>query len=132
LLLRAEALREVGSFDERYFMYWEDVDLCERLLRRGWQLLYQPALVVQHAGSASSGSGGGKTALFDYYNLRNWLWYQRLHLRGLGRVPALLNTAVVVCGRVAFLLLKEPGKASKLRAILRGARDGLFGKPNAT
>jgi len=37
LLLNAVALREVGLFDEEYFHYYEDVDLMERLARRGWR-----------------------------------------------------------------------------------------------
>src|ERR671918_1134696 len=48
MLLRREALDEVGTFDEGYFMYVEDVDLCTRLRRAGWQVLFSPEVEVVH------------------------------------------------------------------------------------
>lgn len=48
LLVRREAFEEVGGFDERYFMYFEDVDLGERLGAAGWLNLYVPSAVVTH------------------------------------------------------------------------------------
>lgn len=43
MLLRRAALEDVGRFDERYFMYYEENDLCQRLRRHGWTLLVAPA-----------------------------------------------------------------------------------------
>lgn len=54
LLLRREALAQVGPLDENYFMYTEEVDLCYRLAQAGWQLWYVPAAVVTHHGAAST------------------------------------------------------------------------------
>lgn len=54
LLLRREALDEVGLLDESYFMYTEEVDLCYRLTQAGWELWYVPAAVVTHYGERSS------------------------------------------------------------------------------
>jgi len=48
MLLRTEAMRAVGGFDERYFMYCEDVDLCARLRLAGWDLRQVPAATVVH------------------------------------------------------------------------------------
>ena len=48
LLVRWEAFDEVGGFDERYFMYLEDVDLGDRLGRAGWDNLYCPSAVILH------------------------------------------------------------------------------------
>ena len=48
LLLRRSAFEEISGFDERYFMYMEDVDLGDRLLRAGWQNIYVPAAEVLH------------------------------------------------------------------------------------
>ncbi|HJP66264.1 MAG TPA: glycosyltransferase family 2 protein [Actinomycetota bacterium] len=55
VLLRREALDAVGVFDEGYFMYVEDVDLCTRLRRAGWDVLYSPELEVLHIGGVSTG-----------------------------------------------------------------------------
>lgn len=48
LLLRREALDSVGLFDEGFFIYFEEVDLCLRLRRAGWEVRYLPAVSVIH------------------------------------------------------------------------------------
>jgi len=50
LLVRREAFEAVGGFDPGYFMYFEDVDLCDRLARAGWSCVYVPSAVVEHTG----------------------------------------------------------------------------------
>jgi N-acetylglucosaminyl-diphospho-decaprenol L-rhamnosyltransferase len=55
VLLRREAMDEVGLFDEGYFMYVEDVDLCTRLRQAGWEVLFSPELEVLHTGGVSTG-----------------------------------------------------------------------------
>jgi GT2 family glycosyltransferase len=54
LLLRAEALREVGLLDEAYFAYHEDVDWCLRARRAGWRIVWEPHSRILHGGSAST------------------------------------------------------------------------------
>lgn len=56
MLVRRAAMVEVGGFDERYFMYAEEMDLCCRCLRAGWEVWYEPAAVILHLGGASSRS----------------------------------------------------------------------------
>jgi N-acetylglucosaminyl-diphospho-decaprenol L-rhamnosyltransferase len=51
LLIDLEAFWSVGGFDPGYFMYFEDVDLAERLGRRGWLHVYAPSAVVVHEGA---------------------------------------------------------------------------------
>ena len=54
LWLRRSALDAVGGWDERYFMYLEDTDLCWRLRRAGWDVAYEPSAVVEHVQGASA------------------------------------------------------------------------------
>ena len=54
LLVRREAFEDVGGFDESYFMYFEDTDLCERLSEAGWDVVYAPSAVVEHHGAHST------------------------------------------------------------------------------
>jgi N-acetylglucosaminyl-diphospho-decaprenol L-rhamnosyltransferase len=51
-------IAELGGFDERFFMYYEDVDLALRGHERGWTYRCQPASRVWHEGGASAGDGG--------------------------------------------------------------------------
>jgi N-acetylglucosaminyl-diphospho-decaprenol L-rhamnosyltransferase len=53
LLLRREAFEAVGGFDEDYFMFFEDVDLGERLGRAGRPSVYVPSAQVVHVGGVS-------------------------------------------------------------------------------
>lgn len=55
LLLRRSAFEEISGFDERYFMYMEDVDLGDRLMHAGWQNVYVPAAEVLHDKGHSTG-----------------------------------------------------------------------------
>jgi len=50
LLVRRSAFEQVGGFDEAYFMYFEDVDLGDRLARAGWANIYCPSALVSHEG----------------------------------------------------------------------------------
>ena len=61
LLLRREAFVAVGGFDQTYFMYFEDTDLCERLLRAGWQNVYVPSAQVTHEGGHATETGRGRS-----------------------------------------------------------------------
>lgn len=62
MLLRREALDEVGTFDEGFFMYVEDVDLCTRLRRAGWEVLFSPELEVAHEIGVSTQGQRGRMA----------------------------------------------------------------------
>jgi N-acetylglucosaminyl-diphospho-decaprenol L-rhamnosyltransferase len=53
-LIRSEAWMSIGGFDPSYFMYMEDVDLCWRLHRRGWQVGYEPEAEVIHVQGVSA------------------------------------------------------------------------------
>jgi GT2 family glycosyltransferase len=54
MLARRDVLESVGGFDERYFLYWEDADLCRRLRARGYHVRYVPNATAVHAVGQSS------------------------------------------------------------------------------
>jgi len=55
LLVRSEALREVGPPDEGFFLFGEEVDWCYRFRQAGWKVVYYPGARVTHVGGASHG-----------------------------------------------------------------------------
>jgi GT2 family glycosyltransferase len=69
LLLRPEAVREIGGFDESYFLYAEDVDLGRRLGGAGWEIWLLPDATAEHSVAASSGGVSDRwiVALHDDY-----------------------------------------------------------------
>jgi N-acetylglucosaminyl-diphospho-decaprenol L-rhamnosyltransferase len=55
MMLRREVLEDIGLFDETYFLYFEETDLCIRAHRAGWETWYLPESSVAHVGSVSTG-----------------------------------------------------------------------------
>jgi hypothetical protein len=70
VLLRPAYLRDVGLFDERFFLYYEDTDLSWRGRLLGWRYRYVPGSVVRHEHAATSGEGSD---VFRYFVQRNRL-----------------------------------------------------------
>jgi GT2 family glycosyltransferase len=54
ILVRRTVIEAVGGFDERFHMYGEDNEWCLRIVRAGWQLIFQPGAVILHHGAQSS------------------------------------------------------------------------------
>ncbi|MCX5753936.1 MAG: glycosyltransferase [Candidatus Krumholzibacteria bacterium] len=54
MLVRREALEKVGAMDERFFLYFEDIDWCNRMKRHGWSVYYAPSSVMTHTYERSS------------------------------------------------------------------------------
>ncbi len=70
VLLERAYLDDVGTFDERFFLYYEDTDLSWRGQLRGWRYVYAPGAVVRHHHASSAGVG---SPLFRYCTERNRL-----------------------------------------------------------
>jgi GT2 family glycosyltransferase len=75
LAIRREAFESVGGFDESFFMYFEETDLCFRLRHAGWQVWFAPITSVIHAGGASTSQFRTDMAVQFFTSLRQF--YQR-------------------------------------------------------
>lgn len=67
-----KAIEEVGIFDEKYFLYYEDVDLSLRMKEKGKKLVFVPQAVIWHKNAKSAGGAGSE--LQDYYSTRNRIY----------------------------------------------------------
>lgn len=76
LLARRDILEEVGLFDESFFLYFEDIDLCVRIREKGYALEYLPQARVYHEGGAST---EGLRLLSRYYYRKSQLYFYRKH-----------------------------------------------------
>jgi GT2 family glycosyltransferase len=118
---RRAMLTEVGLLDERFFAYFEDVDLSLRARLRGWTVRYEPRAVVRHAaGSTSSRVPGFR----QFHNTRN-LWWLTVK-----DVPARLLAGVLlrVAGRQLRGLLGATVRG-ELLVTLRAHAAALVGLP---
>ena len=117
VLVRREAFESVGGFDERYFLYGEDLDLCRRLRRRGWSLLYLPVDWADHENGSSSAGWWDRelrwwegtmaftarwwsTGAYASARLAAAIMFLRLALRSPMRSPQAWNAVVRSPGRV--------------------------------
>jgi N-acetylglucosaminyl-diphospho-decaprenol L-rhamnosyltransferase len=102
MLLRREALDQAGLFDESFFMYGEDLDLCFRIRQHGWQIWYDPDVTVLHYKGASSKQNSSK-ANYEFY--RAMLLFHRKHFaaKTFFLVNWLIVAAIVFKGGWALL-----------------------------
>jgi GT2 family glycosyltransferase/lipopolysaccharide/colanic/teichoic acid biosynthesis glycosyltransferase len=81
LLARRRAVEDVGPMDERFFLYFEDVDWCYRMAARGWKVLYHPAAVMIHRYERASARRPGRglwihlASTVRYYEKWSFLLY---------------------------------------------------------
>jgi GT2 family glycosyltransferase len=121
LALRAEAIAAVGGFDESYFMYNEEVDLCLRLARAGWEAHFAPGATVVHVGGASTSQR--RAAMAAQYVRSTIALYRRHFSPGeLAAVRAIF--ALTLATRAArdgmgLLLARDPERRRSLQATLR-------------
>lgn len=73
MLIKKEVFEKVGMFDEKYFLYYEDSDLCARVKKVGYKIMYAPKAVLWHQNASSAGGSG--SPLQDYYISRNRLLF---------------------------------------------------------
>jgi GT2 family glycosyltransferase len=102
LLARRAALEEVGAWDESYFMYCEDVDLCYRLKQAGWQCVYVPQAVITHRIGGSSDWAQG--AMIRQHHGSMLRFYFKHYARGAGVLLAPLAMAGVGVRALAAVL----------------------------
>lgn len=116
------AWQEVGGFDPRYFLYNEDLDLCRRLRRAGWQLSFEPHLAAIHYLGAATGSREASALYLEHLSATRFLPFQSLLYRA---YLGLAHTAYVTYR--ALFLAASLGLAaeSRVRALLRGHRRAL-------
>ena len=106
MVVRRRTLGEIGSLDERFFMYFEDADLCRRARDAGWLVYYLPQVEVLHHTGASSGNR--PRAIWDLH--KSAFLYHRKHDRhgpfGLYSLLVLAGLAGRALTRLATSLLK--------------------------
>lgn len=130
MAIRREVFDQVGGFDEGYFLYFEEVDLCVRAARLGWQCWYEPAAQVMHRQGAATGISVVGARLPAY-------WYEsrrRLFVKAHGVAGLLFADALWCLGHASLLLRRALGLRNRLtvrREPALEARDLLLGDVKA-
>jgi GT2 family glycosyltransferase len=112
MLIKREVLDKVKGYDERYFLYYEDADLGERVKKEGYDLIFEPKSKIWHKNAQSTGGSGSD--LQDYFITRNRLMF------GVSFAPLRSRIALI---RESLRFIKSGRKWQK-----KGALDFYFRK----
>lgn len=114
ILVSAQAIAEVGLLDDKFFMYWEDVDWSLRFTRAGWKLRVAETSFVLHKESASAGRRSPRQ---DYMYNKSQVYFLRKH----SPIPVIPMTL----GLVSRLLIRiSRGELERARAVWKGFVEG--------
>jgi len=120
LLVRRSVLEELGGWDEGFFLYCEDKDLCRRARDRGYDVRFEPAALARHTGGASA-----PRPSLAHVLAQSRVRYARKHH---GRVVAELERAGIALTALTHMAISRGGRAARaghaaaLRAALRPLR----------
>lgn len=126
VMLRTEALRRTGLFDDGFFLYFEETDLMRRLRRAGWSVWHEPAAQVVHAGGAATQIRDPGTGLPQARRMPRY-WYEshrRYFALAGGRGSAIAAGIAYAAGRAIWRVRKllsprlEGGAARSGRDLL--------------
>ena len=73
MLVKKEVFEKIGFFDEKYFLYLEDMDFCVRAKQAGFKIIFEPRAIIWHKNAGSAGGSGSVTQ--DYFITRNRLLF---------------------------------------------------------
>ena len=127
-IIRASVLEQVGGFDDAFFLYYEEVDLCRRIKAAGYAVRYLPDVVVVHLGGESSKSMenavrsrmGAQLAL---WRLRSgYLYYRKHHGGAAWRIMA-LESGWHLTRLIRNRASRRPEKAAESQTMMALARQ---------
>jgi GT2 family glycosyltransferase len=130
-LVSSKVVKEVGMLNEKFFIYYEDVDWSFRIRNAGYYLAYEPKSIVYHEAGMSNkakvkGKEGFVTPFVHYLRGRNQVWLLRKHTSWF-YVPTVVF--YMICRYFLFILYfilrKRP---KKLTFVLKGLKEGIFEK----
>jgi N-acetylglucosaminyl-diphospho-decaprenol L-rhamnosyltransferase len=107
ILCRVAALRSVGGFDERFFLYFEEDDLARRLGKSGWLSILVPAASVAHEDTASS-EGASRRMMTPFRRHSAYLYYRKYHSRIYAEFARCTLAVGVTLDRIYRALVRRP------------------------
>ena len=125
MLVRREAIEQVGVMDEQFFMYGEETDWCYRFKKNGWKVTFAPAGQIIHLGGASSRQDESRMRLQLSGSI---LLFFRKHTTWVQYEFACLLTALFFLGRVPYWLgMAIISKKQNRKSLLRQTRTYILG-----
>ena len=116
LAIRRKAIEAVNGFEETYFMYYEEVDLCYRLAKAGWQTHFAPVTEVIHIGGASTQQMRSDMMVQFFTSLAQFYrrYYSKLRMFELIFIVQSVAIARLMRDAVLLRLAREPQRRADL------------------
>ena len=119
LMVRKKVIEDVGLLDEKFFMYWEDADLCFRIKQKNWKIYCIPEAIVIHFEGKSSQKQKNSRMIIEF-NKGVYRYYRKHHIKNLFG-PKNLTVVLGLTARTLILLM-----ANLCRSIIIGNKKGVI------
>lgn len=119
LLVPNEVFRRIGLFDKKYFIYFDDVDFCARVIKNGYPIIYEPKSIVWH--KVGSFTGGSQSPNAIYYGTRNKLYFMKKNSSFVQFIVFFFVFYLVRLLRIVELAIQ--GKFSNIGLIFQAIKD---------
>jgi hypothetical protein len=126
MIIPRRVLERIGLMSEDYFLYYEELDWCERIRRAGYGVWVEPRARVYHHESRTVKTLG---ALKTYYLNRNRVWFMKRHYDGWNLYVFYVFLICIVIPKNVFVFIKR-GETDNLKAFLSGVFHALGGLGN--
>ncbi|RNL56925.1 glycosyltransferase family 2 protein [Pedobacter jejuensis] len=129
LLVRNEALKKIGLLNEKFFLYYEDVELSFRLKAECGELYYIPTTKIYHEAGVSgkfksANPEGTLSPIIHYYLSRNKIWFLRKYANPFFAILIFLINTFYYGAVFCYLIIR--GRNKKVMYLYKGIKEGLF------
>lgn len=118
MLINNNVFRQIGIMDEKYFVYYDDVDFIFRAFKNGHKVAYFPQSTVFH--KVSSSTGGSESLFSIYYSNRNRIYFLRKNYRGIKFAIPFAFT--LITRLIKFLSYNTKQKSKLYHAVIDGLK----------
>lgn len=128
LLTRTAIIKKVGKLEEKFFIYYEDVDLSFKIKKEGHKLIYHPESIIYHIAGMSNKSKtkrkeGFLNPVVHYLVQRNRIWFLKRYTVAYYIIPTVLYHTCYTLAVMLYFVLRRRFK--KLNALLSGIKVGI-------
>lgn len=127
-MVRNDALKKTGLLNEKFFLYYEDVELSFRLKASVGELHYFPATKIYHeagvSGQQTKNKEGTLSPIIHYYLCRNKIWFLRRYSNPFFAVLIFLKNAIYYTCLLGYFIVRRRFKKAKY--LYLGIKEGLF------
>ena len=128
ILVKIQAIKEVGLLDNHFFAYFEDVDWSIRMKNQGYKLGVVPKSIIYHYSSGSTkknntSNEGNLSPYAHYLNVRNHIYLINKHALFFNSIGAMIYQILKIISYSIYFILR--GRLEKLKMVWRGMLDGI-------